>query len=177
MSKTLYRAFASTFLAFAFAWCRTPAAAMDRDTERALHEQVRALRNLKNKEGKTNREIRDAIWRLADAGLMAVEVDGWRNTYDDETGIYQTYLFAAMVDEYNAAHPAQKLIKTNGSDDHNQPGEGIEMGRGRNGNLLAEFGRYEIVQELRAAQKRLMSRPSAHAPSGTERRGSTGCSS
>ncbi len=108
---------------------------------------------LKNKEGKTNREIAQEIWRLADAGLMAVEVDGWRNVTDDETGTYQAYLFSAMVDEYNAAHPHKKLIKTNGSDDHNQPGEGLEMGKGRNGNLLAEFGRYDIVTQLRTAQR------------------------
>ena len=113
---------------------------------------------LKNKEGKTNREIRDTIWRLADAGLMAVEVDGWRNVTDDETGTYQAYLFSGMVDEYNAAHPSRKLIKTNGSDDHNQPGEGLEMGKGRNGNLLAEFGRYAVVAELRAAQEELTQR-------------------
>jgi len=110
---------------------------------------------LKNKEGKTNAEIRDVIRRLADAGLMAVEVDGWRNRIDDETGTYQTQLFSHMVDDYNAAHPSKKLIKTNGSDDHNQPGEGLEMGKGRNGNLLAEFGRYAVVEQLRAAQKDL----------------------
>jgi histidinol phosphatase-like PHP family hydrolase len=104
---------------------------------------------LKNKEHKTNREIRDVIWRLGELGLVCVEVDGWRNVYDDETGIYQAYLFSAMVDEYNAAHPDTPLIKTNGSDDHNQPGEGLEMGKGRNGNLLLEFGRYEIVDQLR----------------------------
>jgi hypothetical protein len=108
---------------------------------------------LKSKEGKTNREIAQTIWRLAEAGLMAVEVDGWRNTIDDESGIHQTQLFSNMVDEYNAAHPARKLIKTSGSDDHQQPGEGLEMGKGRNGNLLAEFGRYEIVERLRAAQE------------------------
>lgn len=110
---------------------------------------------LKNKEGKTNREIRETIWRLADAGLMAVEVDGWRNVTDDETGTYQAYLFSEMVDEYNAAHPHKKLIKTTGSDDHNQPGEGLEMGKGRSGNLLAEFGCYDIVTQLRTAQQRL----------------------
>jgi hypothetical protein len=113
---------------------------------------------LKNKEGKTNRDIRDVIRRLGEAGLMAVEVDGWRNVHDDETGLYQAYLFSAMVDEYNAAHPHRKLIKTNGSDDHNQPGEGLEMGKGRNGNLLAEFGRYAVVQQLRAAQEDLTQR-------------------
>ena len=43
------------------------------------------------------------------------------------------------------------LIEINGSDDHNQPGEGLEMGKGRNGNLLAEFGRYDIVTQLRTA--------------------------
>ena len=110
---------------------------------------------LKNKEEKTNRQIRDTIWRLGEAGLMAVEVDGWRNTLDDETGLYQAALFSAMVDEYNAAHPSSPLAKTNGSDDHNQPGEGLEMGKGRNGNLLAEFGRYTVVEQLRAAQKSL----------------------
>jgi hypothetical protein len=113
---------------------------------------------LKSKEGKTNAEIRETIWRLADAGLIAVEVDGWRNTYDDETGIYQTHLFSAMVDEYNAAHPAAPLIKTSGSDDHQQPNEGLEMGKGRNGNLLAEFGRYATVTRLRTAQECLAQR-------------------
>jgi hypothetical protein len=111
---------------------------------------------LKNKEGKTNAQIRETIRRLGGAGLMAVEVDGWRNTIDDETRTYQTHLFSAMVDEYNAAHPSRKLIKTNGSDDHNQPGEGLEMGKGRNGNLLPQFGRYAVVAQLRAAQGQLL---------------------
>ena len=74
-------------------------------------------------------------------------------------GIHQTHLFSAMVDEYNAAHPAGQLIKTSGSDDHQQPNEGLEMGKGRNGNLLAEFGRYAVVTQLRTAQARLMRRP------------------
>lgn len=108
---------------------------------------------LKSKEGKSNREIRETIRRLADAGLMAVEVDGWRNTTDDETGTYQSHLFSAMVDEHNAEHPDAPLIKTTGSDDHNQPGEGLEMGKGRNANLLPEFGRYDVIEKLRAAQR------------------------
>jgi hypothetical protein len=110
---------------------------------------------LRNKEGMNNNAIRKVIWNLAGDGLMAVEVDGWRNVIDPETGVYQAYLFSDMVDEYNAAHPHAQLIKTNGSDDHNQPGEGLEMGKGKNGNLLAEFGRYEIVEQLRAAQDAL----------------------
>ena len=108
---------------------------------------------LRNKEGKNNCEIREMIWRLGEAGLMAVEVDGWRNVNDPETGIYQTYLFSQMVDDYNVSHPNAPLIKTNGSDDHNQPNEGLEMGKGRNGNLLAELGKYAIVEQLRAAQR------------------------
>ena len=108
---------------------------------------------LRNKEGKNNSEIREVIWRLGEAGLMAVEVDGWRNITDPETGIYQAYVFSQMVDEYNSAHPDAPLIKTNGSDDHNQPNEGLEMGKGRNGNLLPEFGRYAVVEQLRTVQK------------------------
>ena len=104
---------------------------------------------LKNKEHKTNAEIREVIHRLGKAGLVTVEVDGWRNVRDNETGIYQAQLFSDMVDEYNAAHPDAPLIKTNGSDDHNQPGEGLEMGKGKHGNLLPEFGRYEIIEALR----------------------------
>ena len=41
------------------------------------------------------------------------------------------------------------LLFTNGSDDHNQPGEGLELGCGRNRNLRQEFGKYENIKTLR----------------------------
>ncbi|MFA6291812.1 MAG: PHP domain-containing protein [Victivallales bacterium] len=105
---------------------------------------------LRKKEGLGNCELRKVIADLADAGLQTVEVDGWRNGRCPETGMNQTDLFNMMRDEYNAAHPDRPpLLFTNGSDDHNQPGEGLELGCGRNRNLRPEFGKYENVENLR----------------------------
>ncbi|NOY75970.1 MAG: hypothetical protein GXP32_09315, partial [Kiritimatiellaeota bacterium] len=49
------------------------------------------------------------------------------------------------------------LLFTNGSDDHNQPGEGLELGCGQNRNLSPEFGRYENVERLRRRTAELTS--------------------
>lgn len=45
--------------------------------------------------------------------------------------------------------PLLPLLFTNGSDDHNQPGEGLELGCGRNRNLRPEFGKFENIQNLK----------------------------
>ncbi|MFA6568642.1 MAG: hypothetical protein WCS96_10550 [Victivallales bacterium] len=105
---------------------------------------------LRRKEGLGNCELRKVIANLAEAGLQTIEVDGWRNGKCPETGMNQTDLFNRMREEYNSAHPDRPpLLFTNGSDDHNQPGEGLELGCGRNRNLRPEFGRYENVEKLR----------------------------
>ncbi|HBC86253.1 MAG TPA: hypothetical protein DCZ94_04790 [Lentisphaeria bacterium] len=109
---------------------------------------------LRKKEGLGNCELRKVIADLADAGLQTIEVDGWRNGKCPETGMNQTDLFNQMREEYNSAHPDRlPLLFTNGSDDHNQPGEGLELGCGHNRNLRPEFGRYENVAKLSERQK------------------------
>lgn len=104
----------------------------------------------RKKEGLDNRELRETIERLGAIGLATIEVDGWRNGVCPETGTHQTDLFESMRIEYNQNHPDRPpLLFTNGSDDHNQPGEGLELGCGRNRNLRPEFGRYETIIKLR----------------------------
>jgi PHP domain-containing protein len=51
--------------------------------------------------------------------------------------------------------PSLPLLFTNGSDDHNQPGEGLELGCGRNHNLRPEFGKYENIKTLKKRVKDL----------------------
>ncbi|HCE45838.1 MAG TPA: hypothetical protein DET40_20020 [Lentisphaeria bacterium] len=104
---------------------------------------------LRKKEGLDNCELRKVIADLADAGLQTIEVDGWRNGKCPETGMNQTDLFNQMRIEYNSAHPHRPpLLFTNGSDDHNQPGEGLELGCGHNRNLRPEFGKHGNLQDL-----------------------------
>ena len=108
---------------------------------------------LRKKEGLGNNALRETISSLAACGLQTVEVDGWRNNRCPETGINQTELFNQLRLEYNEAHPDRlPLLFTNGSDDHNQPGEGLELGCGRNGNLQPSFGRYDNIGSLRSRQ-------------------------
>ncbi|MCF6176152.1 MAG: PHP domain-containing protein [Victivallaceae bacterium] len=108
---------------------------------------------LRKKEGLNNMALRKTIEFLAACGLQTIEVDGWRNGICPETGIPQTELFNQLRLEYNASHPNHlPLLFTNGSDDHNQPGEGLELGCGRNGNLHPEFGSYENIIKLRKRQ-------------------------
>ena len=111
---------------------------------------------LRKKEGLGNDAMRKLIEDLADAGLQTIEVDGWRNGICPETGLKQTDLFESMRLEWNKAHPGrQPLLFTNGSDDHNQPGEGLELGCGRNRNLRPEFGFHANVCALLGRQRSL----------------------
>lgn len=111
---------------------------------------------LRKKEGLGNDALRGIIASLAGCGLQTIEVDGWRNGICPETGMCQTELFNLMRGEYNDKHPDQlPLLFTNGSDDHNQPGEGLELGCGRNDNLHPEFGKYENILNLRKRQQEL----------------------
>lgn len=111
---------------------------------------------LRKKEGLGNRELRDTIERLGAVGLQAIEVDGWRNGICPETGLPQTELLESMRLEYNERHPERPpLLFTNGSDDHNQPGEGLELGCGHNNNLSPEFGRHANIATLRDRAKLL----------------------
>lgn len=114
---------------------------------------------LRKKEGLGNAALRELVESLAAVGLQSVEVDGWRNGVCPETGIPQTELFDSLRLEWNARHPGElPLLFTNGSDDHNQPGEGLELGCGRDRNLRPEFGRYENVLALRERQALLARR-------------------
>ncbi len=106
---------------------------------------------LRKKEGLGNSALEATIDELAAAGLQAVEVDGWRNGICPETGRPETEVYAEMIGRWNAEHPERPpLLPTNGSDDHNQPGEGLELGCGRERNLSAAWGRYALVTALRA---------------------------
>ena len=112
---------------------------------------------LRKKEGLGNDALYDMIDTLAQAGLQTLEVDGWRNTICPETGKPQTILFDELRQRWNTAHPdCFPLLFTNGSDDHNQPGEGLELGCGKNHNLHPEFGHYGQIRELRQRQQLLM---------------------
>jgi hypothetical protein len=105
---------------------------------------------LRKKEGLGNAVLVKIIEELAEVGLRTIEVDGWRNSVCSETGLSHTELFNKMRLDYNNSHPDRlPLLFTNGSDDHNQPGEGLELGCGRNNNLKPEFGRYENIKVLR----------------------------
>lgn len=115
---------------------------------------------LRKKEGLGNCDLRKVIADLAEAGLQTIEVDGWRNGKCPETGMNQTDLFNQMREEYNYAHPDRPpLLFTNGSDDHNQPGEGLELGCGHDRNLRPEFGEYANIACLIKRQKELASNP------------------
>ncbi len=111
---------------------------------------------LRKKEGLGNASLRDLLWSLADCGLQTLEVDGWRNGTCPETGLPQTDVFESMRVEWSRLHPERPpLLFTNGSDDHNQPGEGLELGCGRNRNLRPEFGRLSNFEALRKRQAEL----------------------
>ncbi len=118
---------------------------------------------LRNKEKLGNCELRKTIEDLGGKGLQTIEVDGWRNGICPETGMHQSLLFDQMRKEYNERHPDRlPLLFTNGSDDHNQPGEGLELGCGKNRNLLSEYGKHENIALLRKriCEVRFKDRPS-----------------
>ncbi len=113
---------------------------------------------LRKKEGLGNEALEKEIDALAAVGLQSVEVDGWRNGICPETGLRQTAVFESLREKWNSSHPdALPLLFTNGSDDHNQPGENLELGCGRNRNLDPAFGRHENVLALRERHRRLAS--------------------
>lgn len=111
---------------------------------------------VRKKEGLDNDSLYQIICNLAFAGMQCLEVDGWRNGICPETGMPQTELFEMMRLRYNTEHPhAVPLLPTNGGDSHNQPGEGLELGCGRNRNLRFEFGTFSEVVALDARQRML----------------------
>ena len=112
---------------------------------------------LRKKEGLDNGSLYQVICDLAAAGMQCIEVDGWRNDICPETGIRQTELFETMRIRHNTEHPyAVPLLATNGGDSHNQPGEGLELGCGRNCNLSPEFGKFSEVTALDRRQRMLL---------------------
>ncbi|MBN1864267.1 MAG: PHP domain-containing protein [Victivallales bacterium] len=126
---------------------------------------------LRAKEHLGNEALRELVWHLASTGLQGIEVDGWRNGVCPETGMLQTNLFEGIRLGYNDSLssakaqdirisdsltiPALPLLFTNGSDDHNQPGEGLELGCGKDKNLRAEFGTLENIGILRGRARHL----------------------
>lgn len=113
---------------------------------------------LRKKENLGNEELYNIICDLAECGLQTLEVDGWRNAICPESGLPQSEVLEQLRQRYNHEHPTQlPLLFTNGSDDHNQPGEGLELGSGKDGNLRPEFGRYDNIIKLRKRQKELLS--------------------
>jgi len=114
---------------------------------------------LRRKEGLNNQALNELIEKLGSVGLQTIEVDGWRNGICPETGKNQTELFNEMRLNYNYRHPEKlPLLFTNGSDDHNQPGEGLELGCGKARNLKAEFGKYESIFLLKQRQDLILSK-------------------
>lgn len=112
---------------------------------------------LRAKEKLGNEELYKIICELAEYGLQTLEVDGWRNTTCPESGLPQTEAFEALRQRYNHEHQDKlPLLFTNGSDDHNQPGEGLELGCGKNNNLHPEFGKYDNIINLRNRQRKLI---------------------
>jgi len=113
---------------------------------------------LRKKERLGNAALEEVIEELGSMGLQTLEVDGWRNGICPETGKKQTDVFADMMEQYNVRHPERlPLLPTNGSDDHNQPGEGLELGCGRDTNLRADYGTYARVEALKKRSKDLLS--------------------
>lgn len=113
---------------------------------------------LRKKENLGNAALYEIICELADAGMQTLEVDGWRNGICPETGLHQTDVFESMRRQYNQEHSGRlPLLFTNGSDNHNQPGEGLELGGGRDNNLRPEFGSYSNIAALRRRQQYLNS--------------------
>jgi 3',5'-nucleoside bisphosphate phosphatase len=111
------------------------------------------------KEKLGNEELYKIICDLAKCGLQTLEVDGWRNEICPESGLPQTEVFEGLRQRYNREHKAcLPLLFTNGSDDHNQPGEGLELGCGKDNNLRPEFGKYENILKLRERQQELLER-------------------
>ena len=109
---------------------------------------------LRKKENLGNDELYKIICQLAECGLQTLEVDGWRNAVCPETNKAHTDVFNEMRLRYNSEHPDKlPLLFTNGSDDHNQPGEGLELGCGKDKNLRPEFGYYSNIQTLRERKK------------------------
>jgi hypothetical protein len=105
---------------------------------------------LRNKEKLGNEDLYKIVCELAECGLQTLEVDGWRNAICPETGLPQTEVFEGLRRRYNQEHRDQlPLLFTNGSDDHNQPGEGLELGCGKDNNLHPEFGQYGNIIALR----------------------------
>ncbi len=105
---------------------------------------------LRTKEGRSNSELIALVENLSAGGLQTIEVDGWRNGICPECGEHQTKLFDSIRLDCNRSCPERlPLLFTNGSDDHMQEGEGLEIGSGKNRNLNPEYGLYSNIAVLR----------------------------
>ncbi len=106
---------------------------------------------LRKREGLDNRALVEIVDSLGALGLRTLEVDGWRSGVCPETGEPHPEVFLKMIRDYNRRHPGRPpLLPTCGSDDHNQPGEGLEMGCGRERNMRPELCTYAVVEQIRA---------------------------
>jgi hypothetical protein len=112
---------------------------------------------LRTKEKLGNKDLYKIICELAECGLQTLEVDSWRNAICPESGLAQTEVFEQLRQRYNREYQGSlPLLFTNGSDDHNQPGEGLELGCGKDNNLHPEFGRYDNIIKLKERQRELL---------------------
>ena len=110
---------------------------------------------LRNKENIQNCEFRKILDNLATEGLQTLEVDGWRNTICPETGLHQTELFEKLEQNTIQCTPYKHSYSQMVLDDHNQPGEGLELGCGKDNNLNPSFGTYKNIKILRDRSKQL----------------------
>jgi 3',5'-nucleoside bisphosphate phosphatase len=112
---------------------------------------------LRRKEKLGNEALYKIIEDLTSIGLQTFEVDGWRNEICPECGLYQTELFEQLRQRWNSEHPdCPPLLFTNGADSHNQPGEGLELGCGKNRNMKPEFGQASNLECLLKRQHSLL---------------------
>ncbi len=125
---------------------------------------------LRKKEGLDNAALEAVVEALGALGLQCLEVDGWRNSTCPETGCPQTEVFVEILEAYNRRHPERPgLLPTNGSDDHNQPGEGLALGCGKDDNLRPAYGSMARVEALQERARLLAERDGPHPAARADR--------
>lgn len=111
---------------------------------------------LRNKEHLGNAALFEVIEKLGACHLQGIELDNFRNTICPECGRHQTDLLIELRQRYNQLHPDRlPLLASSGVDSHNQPGEGIEMGWGRHGEMRPELARLDLIRQMKERQKEL----------------------
>lgn len=114
---------------------------------------------LRNKEHLGNEALFAIIERLGACGLQGIELDNFRNGVCPECGRHQTDVLIGLRERYDSLHPDRlPLLSSSGVDSHNQPGEGIEMGWGRRGEMRPELAKLESIEKMRTRQRELFFR-------------------